>query len=60
MSSRFPLYTNIMARNRGLADADVPNLPERRRAFADEIGGAIHRVDIIDTLAASRRAGLID
>jgi glycerol-3-phosphate O-acyltransferase len=49
-----------LARNRGLADADVPNLAERRRAFAEEISSAIRRVDIIDALAASRRAGAID
>ena len=49
-----------LARNRGLLDPDVPNLAERRRAFAEEINAAIRRVDIIDALAASRRAGLID
>jgi len=49
-----------LARNRGLLDPDVPDLAERRRAFAAEIDAAIRRVDIIDALAASRRAGLID
>jgi glycerol-3-phosphate O-acyltransferase len=49
-----------LARNRGLLDSGVPNLPERRRAFAREIREAVRRVDAIDALAASRRAGLID
>jgi glycerol-3-phosphate O-acyltransferase len=49
-----------LARNRGLLDPDVPSLGERRRAFAAEINDAIRRVDVIDALAASRRAGLID
>jgi hypothetical protein len=48
-----------LARNRGLLDPDVPQLAERRRELAREISDAIRRVDVIDTLAASRRAGLI-
>ena len=35
-------------------------LVERRRAFAEEIRSAVRRIDAIDALAASRRAGLID
>jgi len=48
-----------LARNRGLAEPDVPNLGQRRRAFADELAGAIRRVDAIEALAAARRAGLL-
>ncbi len=49
-----------LARNRGLLDADLPRPAEARRAFAEEIREAIRRVDAIDALAASRRAGLIE
>jgi glycerol-3-phosphate O-acyltransferase len=49
-----------LARNRGLVDPEVPRLAERRRAFAEEIATAVRRVDAVDALAASRRAGLID
>ncbi len=48
-----------LARNRGLLEADMPRAAERRRAFAEEIRDTIRRVDAIDALAASRRAGLI-
>ena len=48
-----------LARNRGLVD------PSRRgsgsaAAFAREIRGSIRRIDAIDALAASRKAGLIE
>lgn len=49
-----------LARNRGLIESGAPDLAARRRAFAEEIRRAVRRVDQIDTLAASRRAGLID
>jgi glycerol-3-phosphate O-acyltransferase len=49
-----------LAKNRGLLDPAKPDLVERRRDFAQEIRAAIHRVDAIETLAASRRVGLID
>jgi glycerol-3-phosphate O-acyltransferase len=49
-----------LARNRGLLDPGPPDLRERRRAFAEEIRSVIRRIDAIDALAASRRAGLID
>jgi glycerol-3-phosphate O-acyltransferase len=49
-----------LARNRGLLDADVPQLGDRRHAFSAEIIAALRRIDIVDALAASRRAGLID
>ncbi len=48
-----------LAANRELLAPDAPDVAERRRAFADEIRQAIRRVDAIDLLAASRRAGLI-
>jgi len=49
-----------LARNRGLLESGAPDLTARRRAFAEEIRQAVRRVDQIDALAASRRAGLID
>jgi glycerol-3-phosphate O-acyltransferase len=48
-----------LAANRGLLGPGGPDLAERRRAFAEEIRSAIHRVEAIDALAVSRRAGLI-
>jgi len=48
-----------LADNRGLLDADTEGVAERRAAFAEEIRAAIRRVDAIETLAASRRVGLI-
>ncbi len=55
------LFRNALrlAENRGLLDASAPDLLERRRAFAAELRGVVHRVEAIDALAASRRAGLI-
>jgi glycerol-3-phosphate O-acyltransferase len=49
-----------LAKNRGLLDAAGPDLGTRRHEFATEIRAAIRRVEAIDTLAASRRVGLID
>ena len=49
-----------LAANRDLLEPDSPGLEKRRVAFADEIRAALRRVDAIDALAASRRAGLID
>jgi len=49
-----------LARNRGLVEPGPADLAERRHAFAEEIRGAIRRVDAIDALAAARRAGVID
>jgi len=55
-----------LARNRGVvptaspaSDAERVDLVARRRAFADEIRAAVRRLDAIDALVASRRAGLI-
>jgi glycerol-3-phosphate O-acyltransferase len=55
------LFRNALklAENRGLLDADAPDLIERRRDFAAEIRAAMRRVEAIDALVASRRAGLI-
>jgi glycerol-3-phosphate O-acyltransferase len=49
-----------LADNRGLLDPAESELAARRREFAEEIRLAIRRVDAIETLAASRRVGLID
>ena len=49
-----------LAANRDLLDPTSPDLVERRRAFAAEIRAVIRRIDIIDVLAASRLAGLIE
>ncbi|NNL67115.1 MAG: glycerol-3-phosphate acyltransferase, partial [Myxococcales bacterium] len=46
-----------LAENRGVLD-DAPDLPERRRAFAEEIRSVVRRVEAVDALAASRRAGV--
>jgi len=48
-----------LANNRGLLEIGAPDLAERRKAFADEIRGAIRRTDAIDLLAQSRVAGLL-
>jgi glycerol-3-phosphate O-acyltransferase len=47
-----------LARNRGLLDP-APDLPERRRIFAQEIRETIRRVDAVEALVRSRHAGLI-
>jgi glycerol-3-phosphate O-acyltransferase len=47
-----------LARNRGLVDPGPADLAERRRAFAAEIRDALRRVEIIEALAAARRAGM--
>jgi len=48
-----------LARNRDLVESTAANLGARRRAFADEIREAVRRIDAVDALAASRRAGLL-
>ena len=48
-----------LAKNRGLL-AESPDLAARRTAFAAEIRAVLRRIEAIDALAASRRAGLID
>ena len=48
-----------LARNRNLVEPGAPDLPARRRAFADELRAVMRRIDAIGALAASRLAGLI-
>jgi glycerol-3-phosphate O-acyltransferase len=49
-----------LAHNRGLLDPGAPHLPERRASFAAELREIVRRLDAIDALVASRRAGLVD
>jgi glycerol-3-phosphate O-acyltransferase len=49
-----------LARNRGLLEPGAGELAYRRRGFATEIRDVTRRADVIDALAASRRAGVID
>jgi glycerol-3-phosphate O-acyltransferase len=49
-----------LARNRGLVDPAIPDVSLRRRAFALEIRDVVRRIEAVEALAASRRAGLID
>ncbi|MBX3027362.1 glycerol-3-phosphate 1-O-acyltransferase [bacterium] len=49
-----------LARNYALLAPDGPELADRRRAFARDMRAVIRRIDAIDTLAASRVAGLIE
>ncbi|HVN37297.1 MAG TPA: glycerol-3-phosphate 1-O-acyltransferase [Myxococcota bacterium] len=55
------LFENALrlAENRALLEPGQPELARWRSAFADEIRGWLRRIDAIDALAASRRAGLI-
>ncbi|MFQ5697241.1 MAG: glycerol-3-phosphate 1-O-acyltransferase [Myxococcota bacterium] len=55
------LFTTALslARNRGLLD-DEPSVVEKRQHFVRELRDVLRRVDAVDALAASRRAGLID
>jgi glycerol-3-phosphate O-acyltransferase len=59
-TSRVLLKTALrLADHRGLL-APGPDTRARRAALAEEIRAALRRVDAIDALAASRRAGLLD
>jgi len=49
-----------LARNRGLLDGGLSHQRERRASFAAEMREMVRRLDAIDALAASRRAGLVD
>lgn len=49
-----------LARNYNLLAPDGPELADRRRAFARDVRAVTRRIDAIDTLAASRVAGLIE
>jgi glycerol-3-phosphate O-acyltransferase len=46
-----------LAANRGLLEPDGPDLADDREAFHHEIRTAIRRVDVVEALAATRRAG---
>jgi glycerol-3-phosphate O-acyltransferase len=48
-----------VAENRALVALGPPELARQRQEFADEVRGWLRRIDAIDALAASRRAGLI-
>ena len=48
-----------LAGNRGLLEPGAEALSERRRAFADEIGDALRRVETMAALGAARRIGWI-
>jgi glycerol-3-phosphate O-acyltransferase len=48
-----------LAENRGLLEPNRPELARWRTALAEEIRDWLRRIDAIDALAASRRAGLI-
>jgi glycerol-3-phosphate O-acyltransferase len=47
-----------LARNRGLVEPGSPGLAGRRKAFAIEVRDAVRRIEIVEALAAQRRAGL--
>ncbi len=47
-----------LARNRGVVGGDGDDLAVRRSEFAEEVQGAIRRIDGIESIAAGRRAGL--
>ena len=49
-----------LARNRGLLDGGLSHQRERRASFAAEMREIVRRLDAIDALAVSRRAGLLD
>jgi len=48
-----------LADNRGLLEPGPEDLDARRAAFAHEVRDALRRVQVIDALAASRRAGFL-
>jgi glycerol-3-phosphate O-acyltransferase len=54
------LFRNALslAENRGLLEPGALELEPGRRTFAEEIRSVVRRVEAIDALAASRRAGL--
>jgi len=49
-----------LADNRGLVHSAEPEIEKWRRVFAEQIRSALRRIDAVEALAASRRAGLID
>lgn len=49
-----------LAGNRGLLTGAADELLSKRRAFADQLRDVVRRLDAMESLAASRRAGLIE
>ena len=49
-----------LADNRGLVHSTEPEIGKWRRVFAEQIRDSLRRIDAVEALAASRRAGLID
>ena len=49
-----------LADNRGLVDSSEPELEKWRHVFAEQIRATLRRIDAVEALAASRRAGLIE
>jgi len=49
-----------VADNRGLVSSTEPDLVKWRTVFAEQIRATLRRIDAIEALAASRRAGLIE
>jgi glycerol-3-phosphate O-acyltransferase len=49
-----------LADNRGLVHSTDPEIEKWRRVFAEQIRSSLRRIDAVEALAASRRAGLID
>ncbi len=54
------LFENALrlARNRGLVAPGAADLGSRRSGFAEEVQGAIRRIDAVESISAGRRAGL--
>jgi glycerol-3-phosphate O-acyltransferase len=49
-----------VADNRGLVHSTEPEIAQWRRVFAEQIRASLRRIDAVEALAASRRAGLIE
>ena len=49
-----------IADNRGLVHSTEPEIAQWRRVFADQVRATLRRIDAVEALAASRRAGLIE
>jgi glycerol-3-phosphate O-acyltransferase len=49
-----------IADNRGLVHSTDPDIAQGRSVFADQIRTSLRRIDAVEALAASRRAGLIE
>lgn len=47
-----------LAANRGLLEGEPGDLAARRSEFAEEVQGAVRRIDAVESIAAGRRAGL--